>query len=228
MDAKEKLLEREREIIRLLNILADKKLDFIIVGGYAIATYKKRLSIDLDLVIKEENLSEFEKVCKKEEYSESYSKEISSLYGEKFKRFAKKIKGLEVSIDLMINGLASRSTDAVWGFDYIKKNSAERELDGLIFPTPKRELLIAMKFHSGRLSDVRDIIALMPCNEKELQKHILIGNIEKLKDNLKKQKILLEKPQFKDSFKGIFGVFSYNEDDLEKTKQLIKKILNYN
>ncbi len=33
MNAKEKILEREREIIRLLNIFADKKSDFIVVGG---------------------------------------------------------------------------------------------------------------------------------------------------------------------------------------------------
>lgn len=225
MNAKEKLLEREREIIRLLNIFIDSQFDFIVVGGYAIATYQKRFSIDLDLVIKEKDLKEFEKTCKKEGYVEGYNKEITLLYGEKFKRFVKKIKGLEVNIDFLINGLVSRSTDAVWSFSYIKEHSIEKELDSLRFPTPERELLIAMKFHSGRLADIRDVIALMPCDKKRLKKHLENGSMEKLKESIKKQKVLIEKPQFSDSFKGIFGVFSYKEEQVRATKQLIDNIL---
>ena len=225
MNSREKLLEREREIIRLLNFLIDKNLDFIVVGGYAIATYKKRFSVDLDIVVKESDLLKFEKLCKKEKYTEGYDGGISLMYGEKFKRFVKKIKGLEVSIDFLINGLASRSTDASWSFDYIKKNSTKRELDNLKFLTPEKELLIAMKFHSGRLSDIRDIIALMPCNKEKLKIHIAKGNIKLLKENAGRQKKFLEKPQFDDSFKGIFGIRSYNEKDVNEAKELIQDIL---
>ena len=210
MNSREKLLERESEIIRLLNFLIDKNLDFIVVGGYAIATYKKRFSVDLDIVVKESDLLKFEKLCKKEKYTEGYNRGISLMYGEKFKRFVKKIKGLEVNIDFLINGLASRSTDASWSFDYIKKNSTKRELDNLKFLTPEKELLIAMKFHSGRLPDIRDIIALMPCNKEKLKIHIAKGNIKLLKENAGRQKKFLEKPQFDDSFKGIFGIRNYN------------------
>jgi len=225
MNSRERLLEREKEIIRLLNFLIDKNLDFIVVGGYAIATYKKRFSVDLDIVVKESDLLKFEKLCKKEKYTEGYNRGISLMYGEKFKRFVKKIKGLEVSIDFLINGLASRSTDASWSFDYIKKNSTKRELDNLKFLTPEKELLIAMKFHSGRLSDIRDIIALMPCNKEKLKIHIAKGNIKLLKENAGRQKKFLEKPQFDDSFKGIFGIRSYNEENVNEAKELIQDIL---
>ena len=225
MNSRERLLEREKEIIRLLNFLIDKNLDFIVVGGYAIATYKKRFSVDLDIVVKESDLLKFEKLCKKEKYTEGCDMGISLMYGEKFKRFVKKIKGLEVSIDFLINGLASRSTDASWSFDYIKKNSTKRELDNLKFLTPEKELLIAMKFHSGRLSDIRDIIALMPCNKEKLKIHIAKGNIKLLKENAGRQKKFLEKPQFDDSFKGIFGIRSYNEKDVNEAKELIQDIL---
>ena len=79
MNAKEKLLEREMEIIRLLSLLLDKNLDFIVVGGYAVATYKKRFSVDLDLVVQEKDLPKFEALCKREKYAERYDKEISLL-----------------------------------------------------------------------------------------------------------------------------------------------------
>lgn len=85
---------------------------------------------------------------------------------------------------------------------------------------------MAMKFHSGRLVDIRDVIALMPCDENELKKHVLKCNLEKLKGIIKHQKMLLDNPQFKDSFKGIFGLLSYNEDNVKAVKQLIQMLLN--
>ena len=225
VDSRVGLLEREREVMKILNLFIDKKLDFVVVGGYAISTYKKRFSIDLDVVVKEEDLEKFEKALEKEGYALHYEKEIALMYGENFKRFMKKMKNLPVDIDLLINGLVSRTTDATWGLDYIKRNSIKRKLNNSEFLTPEKELLIAMKFHSGRLSDIRDIVALMPCDKDKLRKHLLNGDIKKLKESIEKQVAFLDKPQFNDSFKGIFGPFSYNEGDVQEVQELIKEIL---
>lgn len=225
IDSRVGLLEREQEIIRLLALLLDADLPFIIVGGYAVSTYKKRFSIDIDLIVQEEALEKFENLLEKEDYSLHYEKNISLLYGENFKRYEKKMKNLPVDVDLMINGLVSRTTNATWGFDYIKKNSVKRKLSNLEFLTPVRELLIAMKLHSGRLSDIRDVVALMPCNEEELKRHLIKGDIEKLKISIKKQAVFLNKPQFDDSFKGIFGIHVYKKEDVETARKMIKELL---
>lgn len=224
-DSRVGLLEREQEVMRILSLFLDKSLDFIIVGGYAISTYKKRFSIDLDVVVKEDELKEFEKILEKEGYSLRYEKEISLLYGENFKRFMKKMNNLPVDIDLLVNGLVSRTTGATWGLDYIKRHSVKRKLNNLEFLTPEKELLIAMKFHSGRLSDIRDIVALMPCGKEKLRKHLLKGDVKKLKEAMKKQASFLDKPQFDDSFKGIFGLHVYKEKDVREAKKLVKEIL---
>ena len=42
---------------------------------------------------------------------------------------------------------------------------------------------------------------------------------------MNKKASFLSKPQFDDSFKGIFGPFSFNEKDVQETKDLIKEIL---
>lgn len=225
MDSREGLLEREKEIMKLLHILLDQKLDFIVVGGYAVATYKKRFSVDLDIVIKEEDLEKFEAIYKKEGYEPAYDKDIQLLYGEKFKRYVKTIKEFKVCVDFLINGLVSRSTDATWSFEYIKKHAVIGSLEGAAFPMPERELLIAMKFHSGRLGDMRDIVALMPADEKKLESHIKIGNIEKLKKSMWRQDNFLKKQQFDDSFKGVFGIKAYNHQDVEETKRLLNSLL---
>lgn len=206
-------------------MLLEKRLEFIVVGGYAVSTYKKRFSIDLDLVIREENLKEFEELLEKEGYSLHYEKKIALLYGENFKRFIKKLKNLPVDVDFLINGLVSRTTDVSWGFDYIKSNSIKRKLDNLEFLTPEKELLIAMKMHSGRLSDIRDIAALMPCDKEKLKRHLLKGDIKKLKQSIRKQLAFLEKKQFDDSFKGIFGIHVYSEKDVQLARKLVRELL---
>ena len=225
IDSRTGLLEREQEVMKMLNLLLDRKLDFIVVGGYAISTYKKRFSIDLDIVVNEKDIEGFEKLLEKESYFLHYEKEIALLYGENFKRFRKKMKNLPVDIDVLMNGLVCRTTNATWGIDYIKRHSVKRKLSNSEFLTPEKELLIAMKFHSGRLSDIRDIVALMPCNFEKLKKHLQKGDIKKLKESMKTQESFLNKPQFDDSFKGIFGPYSYNEKDVHVAKELIKEFL---
>src|SRR3989338_2498557 len=104
------VLSRENEIIRLIRLLSDSKLGFIVVGGYAVSVHKKRFSIDLDIAVKDADVSRLESLLEKEGYASGYSKEISALYGEKFKRLEKKTGtgALPVSIDLLINGVKSR------------------------------------------------------------------------------------------------------------------------
>jgi hypothetical protein len=224
IDSRVGLLGREQEVIKILNLFLDKKLDFVVVGGYAISTYKKRFSIDLDIVVKEEDIEKFEKILEKDGYVLHYEKEIALLYGENFKRFRKSMKNLPVDVDLLINGLVCRATDATWGLDYIKRHSVKRKLSNSEFLTPEKELLIAMKLHSGRLSDIRDVVALMPCDFEKLKKHLQKGDVEKLKESIKKQFDFLNKPQFDDSFKGIFGPYSFNEKDVLAAKELIRDI----
>lgn len=217
------LLEREKEVLRLIDFLKEKNLDFIVIGGYAISTYKKRFSVDLDIVIKEEDLSKFEDLLLKEGYFLNYEKEIAFIYGENFKRFRKKINDLPVDVDLLINGVVARATDASWGFESIYKNSQKRNLDYLEFLIPIKEMLISMKIHSGRLSDTRDIIALMPCDK--LDKFLLKGDLKKLKTSIKNQISFIEKPQFEDSFKGIFGIQAYDKKQIELAKILLNNHL---
>jgi hypothetical protein len=219
------ILEREEEVLRLIEIFTENNLKFIVIGGYAVSTYKKRFSVDLDIVIKASDILKFEKLLLKENYRLGYEKEIALLYGENFKRYSRKMNDLPVDVDLLINGLVSRSTDASWSFEIIDKNIEKRKLDNLEFFTPIKELLISMKMHSGRLSDVRDIIALMPCDIEKLKGFLLRGNLIKLKSSIKKQSIFLNKKQFDDSFKGVFGIQAYNIKEIEAAKKLFSDIL---
>ncbi|MFA4820111.1 MAG: hypothetical protein WC613_04095 [Candidatus Aenigmatarchaeota archaeon] len=224
------VLSRENEIIRLIKLLSDSKLDFIVVGGYAVSVHKKRFSMDLDIVVKEIDTGKFESLLEKEGYISGYSKEISTLYGEKFKRHEKKIDKLTVSMDLLINGVVSRLTSGSWSYELLLENSTKSTLQGVEFLTPVKELLVAMKMHSGRFSDVRDIVALYEnTNQVIILKYVKRGDIKKLKAALQKEIKFMESPNFKDSFKGVFGFHVYKEDDIESAvkglRMLLKKLI---
>jgi hypothetical protein len=220
------VLSRESEIIRLINLFSERKLDFIVVGGYAVSVHKKRFSIDLDIVIKEADISKFETLLKKEDFVASFSKEISMVYGEKFKRLEKRIGNLAISIDLLINGVVCRQTDASWSYELLLENSTKSILQGTEFLAPSKELLVAMKIHSGRFSDVRDIAALYEnINQSLVLKYARRGDIKKLKSALQKEIKYMQSPNFKDSFKGVFGFHVYKEQDIENAVNGLKKII---
>ncbi len=220
------MLSRENEIIRLIRLLSDNKLDFIVVGGYAVSVHKKRFSIDLDIVIKEAHVSKFEGLLEKEGFASGYSKEIDTFYGEKFHRLEKKIGKLSVSVDLLINGVVSRLTDGSWSYELLLENSTKSTLQGAEFLVPSKEFLVAMKMHSGRFSDVRDIVALYENTDQAvILKYAKRGDIKKLKAALRKEIKFMESPNFKDSFKGVFGFHVYKEQDIESAVKGLRAIL---
>ncbi len=221
------ILIREKEIIKLIESIKKLGLKYIIVGGYAVATIMKRFSVDLDIVIKDNEKEKFEEMLKKEGYSIAYSKEISTLYKENFIRFEKTISSLPVSADFLINGLVSRTTNASWSFEYIKENSEIRNLEELSIMVPKKELLIAMKLHSGRISDIRDIVALSKDSSIDLVlKHSKRGDIEKLKKNISNSLEYIKSKNFRDSFQGVFGIHSHAEELAKNCEEMLKALIN--
>ncbi len=220
------ILSRENEIIRLIRLFSGSKSDFIVVGGYAVSVHKKRFSVDLDIVIRNADASKFESLLEKEGYSHGYSKEINTVYGEKFRRLEKKTGKLTVSVDFLINGVVSRLTNGSWGFETLLENSIKSTLQGAEFLTPVKELLIAMKIHSGRFSDIRDIVALYENTDQTvILKYVKRGDIKKLKGALRKELRFIESPNFKDSFKGVFGFHVYKEQDLGSATKGLQALL---
>lgn len=219
------LLSREREMLRMISVLKGAEPEFIVVGGYAVATMMHRFSVDLDIVIMKRDAATFESALKGSGYSPAYSKDIGRIYGEEFRRFEKSVEGFPVDVDLLINGLVSRKTDASWSFEYIMKNSVKGKLNGTEFLMPSRELLIAMKLHSGRFSDVRDVAAMAEGSDlSKIKRHALRGDRTKLKETIAMGLKILESINFPDSFKGIFGARFFSQESMENAKDLMKSI----
>ena len=164
----EDLIKKENEIFEILQKFIDSNLNFIVVGGYAVSAFKHRFSVDADIVIKNEDLLKFEEVLKESNFNKTIVKELENNYSSKFIRYEKD----KASIDMLIDALASRTTNASFSYELIFNNSIKKKIIGIEKEVPVRipvkELLIIMKLHSGRLTDFRDIAALAKGADLEL------------------------------------------------------------
>src|SRR3989338_1251867 len=155
----EAFLKRENLILTTLQKFIDEQLEFIIVGGYAVSSYKHRFSIDADIIIQDKDKQKFESILHDNGFVKTIRKELEHVYAPEFIRYETQNK-LPVSFDLLINGIGSRTTNASFSFEHIQKYSQKRKIIGIekeiTCTVPEKEVLIALKFHSGRLTDFRE------------------------------------------------------------------------
>jgi hypothetical protein len=227
-----KFLERENEILSLIKAFVDAKIKFIVVGEYAVSGLgKHRFSVDCDMVIPKKNLEKFRRVLNERGYIKQIEKTgFDEVYGGDFVSYMKKVDGLPVTADMLIGSLASRQTDASWSFDYISKNSVEATINGIELSVTarilNRELLIAMKIHSGRKADIRDIIMLSREADWDLVKtHTKRGDIKRLKQRIEEIINVLNDKNLIPSIKGVFSLKQEVNRDIAYTKQMLQKIL---
>jgi hypothetical protein len=227
-----KIVERENEILRTIRRLREEKLDFIVVGGYAVsALARHRFSVDCDIVVPQEHRVKFEEVMKKEGFSRHVQKVgFDAVYGGEFVSYVKKVDGLPVTFDLLVGSLVCRATEASWSFDYIKRFSVAATILGYGFSVecriPERELLIAFKLHSGRRADVRDFVMLGEnADRSKVMTHLKRGDEQKLKSQIAAVLRALEDKNLVDSLKGVFTLDAAVVKLIENAKKGLQSLV---
>lgn len=204
------LESRETEIIRTLSSLPK---GFIVIGGYAVSALSvHRFSVDCDLVISRKDAKEFEQRIMEEGYKKTRAAAgFDKAYQSEVEIYVKDVNGAGVSIDLFVNGMTSRGTKGSWSYEYISDNSTDATVSGARNSTdiavPTKELLIAMKIHSGRDVDMRDIVMLSEgTNWDAVLKHAKRGEkrvpVGQLTDIIAK----MDSEQFAQSLQATFGL----------------------
>ncbi len=219
----EKFIKRENDIFEILQSFVDNNLDFVLVGGYAISAFKHRFSVDADVVIRSNDVKNFEDLLIKKGFKKTISKELENIYSTVFLRYEKK-NDLSISIDLLVGGMGIRQTGSSISFEKINGNSMKYKIKGLekeiIVKIPIKELLIALKLQAGRLTDFRDIAALIRDTDlSKIKAFLNDGDKNIIGANIKNLINLLDKKEFIDSFKGVFLEKKY-DIDINKLKEL--------
>jgi len=225
----EQLQLREKEIFETLKKI--KKSKFVVIGGYAINSYTlPRFSVDCDIVIKNrKELNKIEKSLLEIGYhkEKNYSDKIS--YKGNFQRYEKELENnFKVSIDILIEEILDRQTNAKFSAKWIFDNSALRNLQGktineqLKLKIINADALFTMKLISCRQTDIRDIFLLVnSIKDKEWIKKEVLQRYN-LKDRLAKVLSKIGPKQFKDELQGVFGMV--DNKLFEKNKKFISKL----
>jgi len=227
-----KIEERERACLELLRQIPQR---YVLVGGYAVSAFEfPRFSVDLDLVIAEKDFEEIETILKEQGFSKAKEAgEFALTYKGRFVSFRRKVQTLPVTVDLLVDMLQCRQTDAAYSFRYLLRNSEKRVVVGfgakasVEARVADREMLMALKMNSLRPADRRDIIAL--CSGKvdtaKVAKHLNKAPEAAIRMNIENLLAFIENPKSRDSLKGVF-VFSNGmlESLLRRTKETIEEI----
>lgn len=157
-------LANETEIIRLLRILNEATDGYVVMGGYAVNAHgQHRFSADCELATSRDNVPVIDATLLGEGY-ELRRSDVRPPIGVTIREYAKSIGGETASIELLVDTVVNTTTRGIWTYKFIRENSAEAIVVGASGSAPsrvaQRNLLLAMKLHSGETQDFEDIVML--------------------------------------------------------------------
>lgn len=210
--------DREDELLDTLEAVIDAELPYVLVGGWAIAAFNQRFTTDVDVVIPAQALDDYTALLTDRSYEKTADVERNELYEGRTVRFEKDV-GNPVQFDAMVDALGCRQTEAEWSYRYLAQHSVTADLrTGRPITTriPERELLFAVKLHSGRKADSRDLVVLATdADFDRIATHLHRGNPEQLAGRIEIVLDRLISEDFKDAFKGVFEQQTVPEGDID-------------
>ncbi|MFH1510082.1 MAG: hypothetical protein ABIF10_00195 [Candidatus Woesearchaeota archaeon] len=221
-------IERENEIFNILESFNKAGLKYVLVGGYAVSAHMHRFSVDADICIDKTDLAAFRNLLGSKSFVLEKRKDLEDFYKGEFESYAKRTK-LPVTVDLMVGSIVSRQTNASISFAQLYKHSHIKSIVGIEKSTsariPIKELLIALKIHSGRMTDARDIVALCQgINFELVARFIQIGNTIETQKSINILLTYFKSENFKDSFKGVFSIEKLPANNIKTAINLLESL----
>lgn len=224
------LPERQDELVETHKAIQEAGLPYVLVGGWAVSAFQTRFTTDVDMVIPESALEEYDELLRDRGYTKEADDDVSNIYEGRMVQYRKPVGENDVQFDALVGALRCRQTDAEWSYRYLQKHSVEQSLevaDGLEARIPEPSLLVALKLHSGRLADARDLLVVGANAEYDrLSKHVDRGNSEKLATRIEAVLEELGREGFEDSFKGVFRQQELPDGELERLTEVLRGQLN--
>ena len=218
------LPDREQELLTTLQAINDAGHPYVLVGGWAVTAFNQRFSTDVDLVIPERAQNEYEAFLTDHGYEQTGEYETSAFYDGRFIQYANDV-GNPVHVELLVNALRCRQTDAEWSYRYLEQYSQPATVGRTLTVDtriPEQELLLAIKLHSGRLTDVRDVVAAATnADFDRIETHLHRGDPAALTTQLSGVREQLDETSFADAFKGEFQQNTMPEDDINRLQAFL-------
>lgn len=202
------LPERQAELVATHRAIQDTDLPYVLVGGWAVSAFQTRFTTDIDAVIPETSLDDYEALLGDREYEKEFEADVSNKYEGRMVQFSKAVGENEVTFEALVGVIRCRQTDAEWSYRYLHEHSTVASLDvaeDLEGRIPEPLLLFALKLHSGRMADTRDLVVISTrADFDRIEQHLHRGDPDRLDDQIADVVERLTEDGFEDSFKGVF------------------------
>jgi hypothetical protein len=217
--------DREAELQDTLEAVVEDELPYVLIGGWAIAAFNQRFTTDVDVVIPGQAVDNYTALLTDRGYEKTADVERNNIYEGRTLRFEKDI-GNPVRFDAMVDALGCRQTAAEWSYRYLVEHSVIEELrtgQPVTARIPERELLFAVKLHSGRKADTRDLVVLAAdVDFDRIETHLHRGDPEKLAGRIDTVLSRLTAEDFEDAFKGVFEQQTVPEQDIDTVVDFLR------
>jgi hypothetical protein len=223
------LQERQDELIATHRAIQQAELSYVLVGGWAVSAFQTRFTTDVDMVLPESQVAEYDNLLRDLGYEKAIDSDVSNVYEGRIVRYEKPVGDNAVQFDALVEAMRCRQTDAEWSFRYLHEHSVVQSLEvapDLSGRIPEPALLFALKLHSGRLADTRDLVVIsLQAEFDRLERHLNRGDSEKLEERIEGVLEQLADESFEDSFKGVFQQQELPEDAITDLRQFLESKL---
>jgi hypothetical protein len=221
--------DRSDALVELLEELTEDDLKYVLVGGYAVTVFNARFSTDLDIVVAPDSKDAFVDFLKQRGFEKTDSHAKEWFYATEVIEYEKRLAPQQpIGFDLLVNGLGCRQTEAQWSFDYLYDHSQQQEVSGGTVTTRARVIdgavLMAVKLHSGRETDLRDVLAVAEDTDLEaVTPHLHRGDDESLRSQLKRGIDILESEDLKHGFRSDFGASAVSSETVNTLQEYLSE-----
>jgi hypothetical protein len=220
---------RSDALIELLEELTEAGHQYVLVGGYAVSAFNARFSTDLDIVVAPSSKGEFVEFLEAHGFAETDSHAKKWFYDTEVIEYEKRLTPQQpIGFDLLVNGLGCRQTEAQWSFDYLYDHSHRQEVSGGTVTTNARAIdgavLIAAKLHSGRATDLRDVLAVAEETDLEdVTAHLHRGDEAALRAQLERGLEILESEELRHGFRSDFGASAVSTETVAALQEYLSE-----
>lgn len=220
------LTERQAELLDTHRAIQDEDLPYVLVGGWAVSAFQTRFTTDVDMVIPRTALEGYDSLLTGLGFSKEFDTDVANVYEGRIVRYEKTVGTNAVEFDALVDALRCRQTDAEWSYRYLHEHSVFERLEiaaDLTARIPEPELLFAIKLHSGRLADVRDLVVVgSEADLERIEKHLSRGNTDRLAKQIERVVTTMEEEGFADSFKGVFQQKDLPEEEISDLAMFLR------
>lgn len=220
--------ERRAELVDTYRAIKAEGLSHVLVGGWAVSAFRTRFTVDIDVVVPSDALDDYDAVLTDRGYTNVLDEDVSHVYEGRMVGYNADVGENTVGFEMMADALRCRQTDAEWSYRYLEEHSTIRELGmapEIEARIPNPELLFAIKLHSGRTADTRDLVVIASEADLDLvDRHLHRGDRQRLAERIEQVLDRMTDESFEDSFKGVFQQSSLPEPDVGRVVTYLRGV----